>query len=145
KTRLWVYLAAQKLGGYPAAVPENHRMELKVGHHPSKLQFEEVASQIGLDKTSGGRGTAVFDMDGDGYLDVVISSVHGGCSVYRNKGDGTFTDVTIGSGLEGVNGVFGVSAGDYNNDGRDDLYLTRMGFYAGESLLFRNNGDGTFT
>ena len=144
KTRLWVYLAAQKLGGYPAAVPQQHRMELNFGQHPSKVQFEEVASQIGLDKTSGGRGTAVFDMDGDGYLDVVISSVHGGCNVYHNNGDGTFTDVSIGSGLEGCAGVFCISVGDYNNDGRDDLYLTRMGFYSGESQLFRNNGDGTF-
>ena len=145
KTRFWVWLAAQKLGGYPAAVPESHRMELKIGHHPSKLQFEDVAAKIGLDKTSGGRGTAVFDMDGDGYLDVIIACVHAGCSVYRNNGDGTFTDVTVGSGLEDCAGVFGISVGDYNNDGKDDLYLTRMGFYSGESLLFRNNGDGTFT
>ena len=145
RTRFWIWLAAQKLGGYPTRVPEGQRMELKVGHYPSTLQFEEIAAKIGLDKTCGGRGTAVFDMDGNGYLDVVISSVHAGCSLYRNNGDGTFTDVTVGSGLEDTASVFAISVGDYNNDGLDDLYVTRMGFYDGESLLFRNNGDGTFT
>jgi len=145
RTRFWLWLAAQKLGGYPAHVPDHQRMELKIGHDPSTVQFEEIAAQIGLDKTSGGRGTAVFDMDGDGYLDVIISCVHAGCSLYRNNGDGTFADVTVGSGLEDISSVFCISVGDYNNDGFNDLYVTRMGFYDGESLLFRNNGDGTFT
>ena len=78
RARFWLLLAAQKLGGYPDSVPESQRIEIKVGRHPSKLQFEEIASKIGLDKTSGGRGTAVFDMDGDGYLDAIITSVHAG-------------------------------------------------------------------
>ena len=145
RTRFWMWLAAQSLGGYPSQVPEHQRMEMKVGHDPSKIQFEEIAAKIGLDKTSGGRGTAVFDMDGDGYLDVIVSCVHAGCSLYRNNGDGTFTDVTVGSGLEDIASVFCISVGDYNNDGFNDLYVTRMGFYDGQSLLFRNNGDGTFT
>jgi hypothetical protein len=145
KTRFWLWLAAQKLGGYPPDVPEELRMEIKVGHYPAKVQFEEVAQEIGLDKTSGGRGTAVFDMDGDGYLDVVMACAHAGCSLYRNNGDGTFTDATVGSGLDECVNTFAVTVGDYNNDGLDDLYITRLGFYPGESVLYRNNGDGTFT
>ncbi|HWP86008.1 MAG TPA: FG-GAP-like repeat-containing protein [Terriglobia bacterium] len=145
RSRFWMWLGAQKLGGYPPSVPEHQRMELRVGRHPASVQLEEIAATIGLDKTSGGRGTAVFDLEGDGYLDVILSSVHAGCSLYRNNGDGTFTDITVGSGLEDTASVFCIAVGDYNNDGFPDLYVTRMGFYDGESLLFRNNGDGTFT
>ena len=145
RTRFWLWQTAQKLDGYPPEVPPHLRMEMKVGYDPSQVQFEDVASQIGLDKTSGGRGTAVFDMDGDGYLDVILSSAMAGCSVYHNNGDGTFRDVTVGSGLEDCVNTFCITVGDYNNDGWDDFYVTRLGFYAGESALYRNNGDGTFT
>jgi len=144
-TRWWLWLSSRKLGGYPSDVPDEHRMELKAGLHKPKVEFEDVATRIGLDKTSGGRGTAVFDLDGDGYLDVVISSAHGGINVYRNNHDGTFSDVSVGSGLDECVNSFGVAVGDYNNDGLDDLYVTRLGFYVGDSLLYRNNGDGTFT
>jgi tetratricopeptide (TPR) repeat protein len=145
RTRFWLWLAAEKLGGYPPEVPAELRMEVKAGRHRSAIEFEDVASRIGLDKTSAGRGTAIFDMDGDGHLDVVIASAHGGCSVYRNNGDGTFKDVTIGSGLDECINTFAIAVGDYNNDGLDDLYITRLGFANGESVLYRNNGDGTFT
>ena len=145
RTRFWLFLAAQKLGGYPPEVPEECRMEVKAGRHPTTLEYEDVAARIGLDKTAAGRGTAVFDMNGDGYLDVVISSAHGGVSLHRNNGDGTFTDVSVGSGLDECTNAFIVTVGDYNNDGLDDLYITRLGFYHGECVLYRNNGDGTFT
>jgi len=145
RTRYWVWLAARKLGGHPDFVPEKARIEPKAGRHHPKVEFQDVAPEIGLDKTAAGRGTAVFDMDGDGYLDIVISSGHGGCNLYRNNGDGTFTDATVGSGLDECVNTFVIAVGDYNNDGLDDLYITRLGFYVGESVLYRNNGDGTFT
>ena len=145
RARWWLWLAAEKLGGYPPEVPAELRMEVKAGRHQPSVEFEDVAAKIGLDKTSAGRGTAIFDMDGDGYLDVVIASAHGGCSVYRNNGDGTFSDVTVGSGLDECVNTFAIAVGDYNNDGLDDLFITRLGFFNGESVLYRNNGDGTFT
>jgi len=144
RARFWLYLAAQKLGGYPDDVPESMRDEVRAGRSRPTVEFEDVAAQIGLDKTSAGRGTAIFDLDGDGYLDIVIASSHGGCNVYRNNGDGTFTDITVGSGLDECVNTFIIAVGDYNNDGLDDLYITRLGFFAGESVLYRNNGDGTF-
>ncbi len=143
--RYWLWLAAQRLDGYPDTVPESARAEVRAGRMQPRVDFEEVSSQIGLDKTSGGRGTAIFDLDGDGYLDVVVASSHGGRSVYRNNGDGTFSDVSVGSGVDECVNCFVVAVGDYDNDGRDDLYITRLGFYQGDSVLYRNNGDGTFT
>lgn len=145
RARYWLWLSAQKAGGYPEEVPANLRMEARDGYHPTALQLEDVATEIGLDKVSGGRGTAVLDFDGDGYLDVVIAGAHAGCSLFHNNGDGTFEDVSIGSGLDQCAYGFGVSAGDFDNDGRPDLYVTSLGFYNGEGKLFHNNGDGTFT
>jgi enediyne biosynthesis protein E4 len=98
-----------------------------------------------------GPGCAFLDYDGDGYLDIYL--VNGGLlpgfqaaqrpsnALYRNNGDGTFTDVTRAAGVEGAGYGMGVTVGDYNNDGFPDLFVT--GF--GSSILFRNNGDGTFT
>jgi len=145
RARAWLWLTAQKMGGYPAFVPAGQRMEVKVGYETPKVEFEDIAAKIGLDKTSGGRGIAVFDYDNDGRLDVAIASAHGGCTLYRNNGDGMFTDVSVGSGLEECVNPFVITVGDYNNDGNADLFVTRYGFYDGETQLFRNNGDGTFT
>jgi hypothetical protein len=97
-------------------------------------------------------GVAVFDYNNDGLLDIFFtngaeipslkksnSSFHN--KLYRNNGDGTFTDVTEKAGLAGVGYSMGVAAGDYDNDGFVDLYVT--GFNCNQ--LFHNNGDGTFT
>jgi hypothetical protein len=145
RAKYWMWQSAQKLGGYPADVPGQQRIQVKVGWEKPSVEFEEISARIGLDKTAAGRGSAIFDMDGDGYLDVVIASAHGGINLYRNNGDGTFTDATVGSGLDECVNTFVITVGDYNNDGLDDLYITRLGFYQGDSLLYRNNGDGTFT
>jgi hypothetical protein len=145
RARYWLWLATRPSGGYPETVAPALRMEARDGYHPTAVELEEVAAQIGLDKTSGGRGTAVFDLDGNGYLDVVVAGAHAGVSLYRNNGDGTFTDISAGSGLDACVYGFGVAAGDTNNNGLPDLFVTSMGFFNGESALYRNNGDGTFT
>ena len=141
----WLWLIAQRLGGYPDFVPPAFRMVMKAGYDKPTVEFEDIASRIGLDKTSAGRGMAIFDYDNDGYQDIVIASAHGGCNLFHNNGDGTFTDVSIASGLDNAVNTFAITVGDYNNDGFPDLYITRLGFYVGEGQLFRNNGDGTFT
>ena len=61
--------------------------------------------------------------------------------LYRNNGDGTFTDVTEAAGLRGHSYGMGVAVGDYDNDGWPDLYVTNVG----RNILYHNNGDGTFT
>ena len=99
-----------------------------------------------------GCGLAFYDYDNDGWLDIFL--VNGWrlegfppgqephCRLFKNNRDGTFTDVTKGSGLEHKTGWGqGCCVGDYNNDGHDDLFIT----YYGQNVLYRNNGDGTFT
>ena len=99
-----------------------------------------------------GCGLAFYDYDDDGWLDLFF--VNGWrlegfakgqepyCHLFRNNRDGTFTDITIGSGLEHRTG-WGQACcvGDYNNDGRDDLFIT----YYGQNALYRNEGSGKFT
>ncbi len=143
--RFWAWLAAQRLGGYPEWVDCANRMEMQAGHAAASVEYEEVSARIGLDKTSGGRGIAVFDYDNDGRLDVAVACAHGGLSLYRNHGAGGFTDVSVESGLyHGTNG-FGIAAGDYLNTGYPGLAVCRAGFFGGMVELWRNNGDGTFT
>ena len=61
--------------------------------------------------------------------------------LYKNNRDGTFTDVTAKAGLDAHGLGVGVTVGDYDNDGFDDLFIT----YYGQNVLYHNNGDGTFT
>ena len=145
RARYWIWMASRKLDGYPASVPTAFQMELRAGIAPTTLEYENIAAKVGLNKTSAGRGTAIFDYNNDGLLDVAITSAHGGTNLYRNNGDGTFTDVSIGSGIDQAVNGFGISAGDYDNDGFTDLYITRLGWYPGPGTLYHNNGDGTFT
>lgn len=82
-----------------------------------------------------------FDYNNDGRPDLFISTDSGVSPLYRNNGNGTFTDVTKESGLCTLATGMGVTAGDYNNDGWLDLYVTNTG----DNFLWKNNGDGTFT
>src|SRR5580658_758336 len=95
-----------------------------------------------------GPGCAFFDADGDGWLDILIvngkdlipKGRHTTAALYRNNRDGTFTDITKGSGLDIDIYGFGVSIADYDNDGREDVYITALG----GDHLFHNGGNGHF-
>ncbi len=97
-----------------------------------------------------GGGAALFDMDGDGHLDVLLvqsgriaapSGTPAGHRLYRNRGNGTFEDVSDGSGIAAVAGYgMGAATGDYDNDGDVDVYLTGLG----ANVLLRNDGRGHF-
>lgn len=95
-----------------------------------------------------GSGGAFFDADQDGWPDIILvnskdwtprgrKSLH---ALYRNNKNGTFTNITAGSGLDVEMYGMGVAAGDYDNDGKDDLYITAL---EGDRL-FRNEGGGKF-
>jgi len=130
------------------------------------VQFINVAREAGLKhKTIFGQerknryllettgcGVAFFDYDNDGWLDLFF--VNGTRfetqwppgqaptnRLYKNNRDGTFTDVTVAAGLVRTGWGQGVCAGDYNNDGAEDLFVS----YWGDCALYRNNGNGTFT
>ncbi len=100
---------------------------------------------------SGGCGLALFDYDGDGDLDLYLVNgwklsgatiVERGRNVlYRNRGDGTFEDVTDRAGVGDDGWGCGVAVGDIDGDGRPDLFVTNFG----PDKLYRNNGDGTFS
>jgi hypothetical protein len=95
-----------------------------------------------------GPGGAFFDADGDGWLDVLLVNSkdwtprgkRATAALYRNNHDGTFADITRGSGLDVELFGFGVTIGDYDNDGRDDVYITALG----GDHLFHNEGGGKF-
>jgi hypothetical protein len=138
----------------PPAAPEKH--EGKAG----PAWFADVTDEVGLDfvhdagdltlyQTSqiNGSGVALFDFDGDGRLDLYLLT-HGGRNsrsinhLYKNMPDGTFKDVTEGSGLGIAGFCTGVAIGDVNNDGWPDVLVSQKGGVR----LFLNNGDGhTFT
>ena len=88
-----------------------------------------------------GGGVVVLDYDNDGFHDFYVSNSVGPNALYRNDGDGTFTDVAVAAGVDDAPGRGnGGCAADYDNDGDSDLYVTNYG----RSRLFSNNGDGTF-
>jgi len=117
------------------------------------ITFRHVSGAFGrkyLPETMGS-GCAFVDLDNDGRLDIVLvnsspwpgqpSSRQALPAVYRNNGNGTFSDVTGRAGLASVAYGLGVTAADYDNDGFVDLYFTNLG----PNRLYRNNGNGTFT
>lgn len=125
-----------------------------------RVQFQEATSAgISFTHNSGragkkwlpetmGSGCAFFDFDGDGWPDVLLLNskdwtAKGGKSLpalYRNQGNGTFRNVTAGSGLDVEMYAMGVAVADYDNDGREDLYITAV---EGDRL-FHNEGGGKF-
>lgn len=132
--------------------------------------FEDVTEKAGVRGTGYGMGVAVADFDNDGYPDLLVTNF-GGALLYHNNGDGTFSNVTEKAGLRNADGWL-TSAGffDYDRDGHLDLFICRYlkwnfsdNIYCGSreaagrsychpdnfepisNLLYRNNGDGTFT
>ena len=129
----------------------------------SDIEFVDVTSEIGLQfvHRSGamgdkylpetlGAGGLFIDVDADGWQDILLINSTGWpggpsstsfSALYRNDGDGTFTDITRGSGLDVEFYGIGGTAADYDNDGHADVYLTALG----PNRLLRGRGDGTFT
>jgi len=134
----------------PAAGAEIHFDNIHEGSTISFNLRNGVSAKRYSIETMGG-GVAVFDYNNDGLLDIFFAN---GAEIpslektspeyynrlYRNNGDGTFTDVTAGAGLQGIGYSIGAAAGDYDNDGFVDLYVAGVN----RNQLFHNNGDGSF-
>ena len=131
--------------------------------------FTDVTQHAGVGESQWSLGCAFADYDNDGFVDLYVTNyidfhfeTHTDCTrkgvaaycppehfqgasdtLYRNNGDGTFTDVTTAAGVYNKDGKgMGIVFGDYDNDGDADCYV---GNDAGENFLYQNNGDGTFT
>ena len=141
---IWLILASVALSGVETA----HAQE-----------YQDWTFTSGLDPVWQGHGLATADYDGDGHLDVYIASrlkhdpfnPRSWNRLFRNNGDGTFTETTDQAGVRVdhlpdlpvkiFGNKMGVAWGDYDRDGDPDLFLTHVG----PEILYRNNGDGTFT
>jgi enediyne biosynthesis protein E4 len=131
--------------------------------------FTDVTDKAGLaGGTTFGMGCAIADYDNDGHQDILVTA-YGRCTLYRNNGNGTFTDVTAKAGVAAPGWTTSAVWFDYDNDGKLDLFLCSFVQYSATndvfcgdnklgkrfyciprvfkptpSLLFHNNGDGTF-
>ena len=163
RRELLALAAAGPLGAQMASRGVKPAPRAKPSGIPFHAHFTNVAKQAGLREPliyggvdsydyiieSMGTGVAFIDYDNDGWMDLFVPSGtrHGGGPegttnrLYRNNRDGTFTDVTEEAGLVREGWSEGVTVGDFNNDGFEDIFVT----YWGENVLYRNNGDGTFT
>ncbi|MDP6779237.1 MAG: VCBS repeat-containing protein, partial [Candidatus Latescibacteria bacterium] len=127
--------------------------------------FSDITTTAGVGDTLCGIGCTFLDYDNDGFLDLYVGNyleydpeyrlffvadrfpgpmAYAGQPdvLYRNNGDGTFSDVTDAAGVRGDGRAMGVVSADFNGDGRIDIFVAND---AMTNYLFRNNGDGTFT
>jgi len=118
-------------------------------HNVGGGKFADVTTKAHIDKTSGhySLGVATLDFDNDGWPDIYVACDSTASILYRNNHDGTFTDVAVTAGAayneDGREQAgMGVTVGDFNGDGRLDIFKTN--FSDDTSTLYRNNGDGTF-
>ena len=134
----------------PIAEPDKSPLHFTPHPIPFSLDSCETPERHVPETMAG--GVAVFDYNNDGYLDIFFTNGADIASLkktspkywdrlFRNNGDGTFTDVTEKAGLAGTGYDTAVAIGDYDNDGYEDIFVG--GVY--RNTLYHNNGDGTFT
>ena len=126
-----------KFGNYPCSLLRNNGPNAD-----GQITFTDVTVEAGLLSSHPTQTAAWADYDNDGYLDLMLgheSSVDDPhpSELFHNNGNGTFTNIATQAGLANLGYVKGVAWGDFNNDGRPDLYISRKGK---PNLLYRNDG-----
>ena len=109
-------------------------------------KFTDVAPQLGMNrpgraKDEGGVGCSVADFDNDGNLDIYVAT-YGEDLLYRNNGNGTFTDVAHAQGISGHGHMVGASWGDFDNDSLVDVFVSGYHDNEPDNRLYRNTGKG---
>ncbi|MBZ0111920.1 MAG: CRTAC1 family protein [Thermoanaerobaculia bacterium] len=146
----WLYnIAAMTVGDYPERVPtawlippQSFDSDYDIGRFPDR------AAHVGLATEGLAGGSIVEDFDGDGYLDVMVSSwgLRDPLHFFLNQRDGTFEDRTLPAGLNGINGGLNLVHADYDNDGDADVLVLRGAWLGAEgqfpNSLLENRGRG---
>ena len=151
--RWFLNIAFMTLGVYPSQVPSKWLIP-GLNSVDSVVQvkpFMDMAEDLNLagSKIMAG-GVIVDDFDNDGYLDIITSSwgLEEGMHYYRNNGNGSFSDLSVASGLSKIKGGLNLIQADYNNDGFTDILVLRGAWLAEfgkqPNSLLKNKGDGTF-
>jgi hypothetical protein len=150
-SRWLLNVAYMQLDEYPKSVPAKWLVPEQVFESEYDIgNFTDVAAPAGVNCVGHAGGVILEDFDGDGLLDLIVSSSGplDQLRFFHNNGDGTFTDRTAEAGLLGEVGGLNIVLTDYNNDGHPDMLVLRGGWMHkfGEypMSLLRNNGDGTF-
>ena len=152
ESRWLLNLAYMTLGEYPIGVPPAFLIPGIEGDTTDKVNaFQDIAADLNLDAKNTAGGSIVEDFTNDGYLDIMTSGMGSEEKIhfYKNNADGTFSDLSDKTGLQGITGGLNIMQADYNNDGYKDVLVLR-GAWKGDfgkepNSLLRNNGDGTFT
>ncbi len=150
-SRWLLNLAAMTVGGFPDLVPEPWRLPdgaVEAGF--AFPRFTDIAPELGINDNDLSGGAVVEDLDNDGDLDIVTSSLDPSVplSFYRNDGGGVFVQRRKESGLQHILGGLNLIQADYDNDGWIDLLVLRGAWWGNNgrhpNSLLRNLGDGRF-
>lgn len=153
ESRWLLNIALMTLGEYPEGISYGRlRIPGIEATDDSPINpFRDVAGKLGVNHHAIAGGVSVEDFNEDGFLDILATSygLDDQPKLYLNNGEGGFTDHTKEAGLKGLVGGLNTVHADYNNDGYEDVFITR-GAWLGDqgrrpNSLLRNNGDGTFT
>ena len=104
--------------------------------------FTDVTREAGLSQPVSSQTAAWADIDNDGFVDLFMGNERGPAHLFRNKGDGTFEDISHSAGIDASTFTKAVVTADYDNDGFPDFYVSNLN---GDNLLYHNNGNRTFT
>src|SRR5882724_9474361 len=151
RARWLLMVASMAVGEYPGKVPPRYRIpESAFASEYDVNPFDNAALRAGVGVLGHAGGAITEDFDGDGLLDIMISSMgpEDQLRLFHNNGDGTFADRTEAAGLKGELGGLNIVQADYDNDGHPDVFVLRGGWMRTggrfPNSLLRNNGDGTF-
>ena len=141
----------------PGSIPLQRQDRNKLYLNNGDLTFTDVSAVTGIDTALGGCLASFTDYDLDGDQDIVIGNcndirfIPGPIELFRNDGGLNFVNVTQSAGLTRQGGWMGLTIADYDNDGDPDIFSTNLGMLprapaeTTATVLYENNGDGTFT